>query len=1171
MMSTTIGLCAFCGYGNVPKPAEKRQDTKPRAETTDTPMPSRPAGQLASITPAIVLRFETTRPTVTSILANAYHQAALAEADMPTAARLLEQIRTAFLIDREVFNVWDVLDTHIGAAAILLRSALLGLRDWFVKEFVGQLGQRFGELFEHDVHLASQEWLGAYAEALRRGRIGLCQALVSLPVPFPAPGATPIDFKRMTHLVAHMRWPEVYPLYHYLAQQEFLPQRTRARLLVTAAQIALYHLLRPEQAFGLLQEAYGLAPGDGRVLVGMGEYYLERNDLPQAQKYFEDGIKASPTESHAYVFMGDLADKKGDVEAVRAWYQEAVDKAGNDSLGYVRLLGLYGRPEFFERYEEVIVPLTEHAIAVDPEARYNILLSVGHAYLASKRYDKAHEWYQKAIALEPDQLHGYLSEGAAYQEQRDYERGRAAFEAAMRVAPESYNAYWLMGELYREQEQWEEAAKWYALSAPLQPEFQSALLARVGDMRQRLGQYEQAEAALFEALQIDPANDATLLNLAEAYYQKQRRSAEARRLYQRMREIKGDSFEASYQNRLGNVSYYEGDYERAAQYYSQAIQADNSQAVYYSNLGGAYKGMKRWAEARAHFKKAYEIDGDRTKYETEIAQGYNSEANDYYAQGKYEQAIEGYDQAIRLLPSTPRYPSNRALALEQLISTSKSGLELLNRAIADAHTAVELARSKEEYASQIEEYTILLARLEQQRPLIVKYGERMVAFDPQDKPIRIHVHAEVMPLVLTADMRALSQETLSMIDAMRNRIRERYGLTIPGLHFAWLEAGSALWGNYQIDIMSKSVAIGQLETDKKFAFCSEEQLDELQFNGSRPYQRPRMEDFAEGYWLDKSDWADAMAHQIALIDARHYLLRHIECVVTHYLHQLCGHQDVANMLAQCDTPDCVAIKSTPQKLHAVTGKLQALLRRREPIGDIARLCAEENQLTGAPVIPHDAEHRQQPTAELMPGITSLTLYLHSSSPLDRAQLAQRCLDAQSVLFDELGVLIPRVIINDSESIGQHDFQLQVNDEKLPTIQGLAPGELWAFVSFKTVQDRFPDGRPSIEPNSGQPAAIFVETAEVRRECETHGYDTRDPLGYVVFCVAAELRRRADQLLTPELVNYYLAKLKKEYPALVEVTRWFFSTEQLTQRLRRQLAVQSSIKNLPKTLEELLAE
>jgi flagellar biosynthesis component FlhA len=428
-----------------------------------------------------------------------------------------------------------------------------------------------------------------------------------------------------------------------------------------------------------------------------------------------------------------------------------------------------------------------------------------------------------------------------------------------------------------------------------------------------------------------------------------------------------------------------------------------------------------------------------------------------------------------------------------------------------------------------------------------------------------------MSLLLTADMQALSPETLSMIDAMRNRLREHYGLTIPGLHFSWLEASSAVLGNYQIDVMSEPVADGQLETDKKFAFCSAEQLDALQLNGSRPYQWPRMEGFPEGYWLDESDWKEAMAHQIDLIEAREYLLRHIEFVVTHYLAQLCGHQDVANMLAQCDTPACVAIKGQPQKLHALTRKLQAVLRRREPIGDIARLCAEVNQLTEVPASPDEADHRAPSTPELMPGITSLALHLHSSSPLDRAQLAQRFLGAQSVLFDELGVLIPRVIINDSESLGQHDFQLQVNDEKLPTLQGLAPGELWAFVSFATVQDRFPDGRPSIEPNSGQPAAILVDTEEVRRECETHDYDTRDPLGYVIFCVAAELRHRADQLLTPELVDYYLAKLKKEYPALVEVTRWFFSTTQLTQRLRRQLAVQSSIKNLPKTLEEVLAE
>jgi type III secretory pathway component EscV len=88
--------------------------------------------------------------------------------------------------------------------------------------------------------------------------------------------------------------------------------------------------------------------------------------------------------------------------------------------------------------------------------------------------------------------------------------------------------------------------------------------------------------------------------------------------------------------------------------------------------------------------------------------------------------------------------------------------------------------------------------------------------------------------------------------------------------------------------------------------------------------------------------------------------------------------------------------------------------------------------------------------------------------------------------------------------------------------------------------------------------------------EMLSYITRDPLGYVIFCTAAELRRRANELLTRNEVEYYLSKLKTDFPALVSVTRYFFSVEELTQRLREQLSMPFSIRNMPAVLETFLS-
>jgi hypothetical protein len=71
-------------------------------------------------------------------------------------------------------------------------------------------------------------------------------------------------------------------------------------------------------------------------------------------------------------------------------------------------------------------------------------------------------------------------------------------------------------------------------------------------------------------------------------------------------------------------------------------------------------------------------------------------------------------------------------------------------------------------------------------------------------------------------------------------------------------------------------------------------------------------------------------------------------------------------------------------------------------------------------------------------------------------------------------------------------------------------------------------------------------------------------------VGAELRRRADQLLTPQTVEYYLTELQAQFPALVSVARHYFSIEELARHLRECLSKRSSIKNLPRILEDFIS-
>jgi tetratricopeptide (TPR) repeat protein len=1113
LMSRTIGRCGRCGYRQEPTQATSvgsPAEAAPLSIPTETqPTPGVP----------LVVAFEASRPPVTEQLAEAYHQVAAKDADMREATRVLEQIRSSFLTERDALRIWKLLSEEIGSAdPASLRPALIKLRTWFEQQLFAQQERRLRELFERNADLGWREWLRTFAEALCYWRLTLAQSLVDLSLPFPEQFRSPHDFKSATRLILHERWTEVYQFFPYLSGQEFLHSNTRARLLITAAQIHLYYFPQPESALSLLQQADALAPGTGRIIAALGDYYLQQTDFETARSYLDKSLAAAPDEVEGYIYLGDLVDKQGKPEEARTWYQEAINKIGGDSLGYTRLLRLYGRPEFIEKYESHIMPLAQRAAAVDETGEYRVYLDVGDAYLASKRFDTAQAKYQEAVELEPDRLDAYTWKGFAYLEEGNskFESAHEAFTKAIEVAPDAYNGYWGMGQLCERQEQWAEAADWYARVGQKQPELQTSMLSRIAQMRRELGQFEAAEAALLEALKLDGSTEDALLELADEYYQKQDKMEEALGLFKQMRDIEGESFEAVYQNRVGNVCFIQEKYEEAAQHYLNAINSDNKQAVYHSNLAGVYGPLKRWAEAREHLKVAFDLDGDQQEYETKASLSYNDEGNFLYAQGQFEQAVNCYTEAERLWSASPRYPWNRALAFEQVASTSPNPIELLDRALKDAHSALERAQSIEAWASQLDELSDQVDRLERKRKLVTRCGPIVLALDPKDNPIRISVGSDLAAVILNPEGTDLSDEFVKKIAALREHILREHGLFVPSLNFSPIEVPDPQ-ANYQIQVIDQSVSYGQLAVD----------------------QDDPQEEFAQ----------------------------RIELALIPYLDKLCGHQEAANLLDQCETENCVKTRNDPYQLHKLTLKLKEVLAKGESIVNVAQLCAELAQ-SGVEGDRAVATESQAPAAEqIAPGIESVTFYLSNQTTVNREELIPALTGFQAFAFNTFGIIIPQIVVAESDTIGQDDFQIQFNDEKLAPVDGLAPDELWIQAPLESVINSFPDARAM--DYVGQPGCVVRQTDEARRELEHGEYVAFGPLDYIGYCLGTEVRQRIHMFLLSETVEHYLSILSLEFPALIGVTRFFFSAEELTERSREQLKSLSSIKNFPQVLERLL--
>jgi len=1167
LISINLGRCGRCGFrlkkDVISETAEEA--TEPDKEQTRPTVPE----QAASVPPApLVIPFEAARDVVTRQIAEAYYKMARAEADMGKAGDVLEEIRSWLMTNKNALKIWKGVNKEIGAAEVKSRKALVDLRKWFTRELFKQLETRLRELFNGNRETAWNEWLIFYAEGLAYWRLPLCRRLVSLSLPFPDEFRKK-NFKRATQLILHERWTEVHPFFSYLAEHEFLNAITRARLLIPVGQIYLYFFTPPERALPVFKQAESLVPNLPRCLSALGDYHLQTNDVETATGFFRRVIAIGSDEPEAYSGMGDVASKQSNLEEARNWYQEAINKAGAHTLGYTQLLRLYGRPEFIDRYESHIIALAERASAVDETGEYKIYLDVGDAYSASKRFDEAQASYQRAIDLEPKRLDGYMWKGFAYLDEGEskYDAAGEAFNEALEVAPEAYSGSWGMGQLCERQQQWREASEWYAKVVERQPELKSGMLARIGDMHLQMAEYDHAEQAFMEAFKLDGSTEDALLNLADDYYRKHNRAEDARRLYKQIRELKGESFEAAYLCRLGNVYYFEANYAEAAQYYKAAIELDPQQAIYYSNLSDANRLLKNLAAARTLLDKAFDLNPDKQEYDTKLALIFNDEGNQFYAQAQYEQAIECYGAAEKLAPTLPRYLSNRALALEQMITTSPTPLELLERAIADAKKAVELTESLEDASGLLKEFSEQLTGLQRRRTFASQYGANALTLDPREKVIHLYLKMNVLFSVVNSDQTALSEEFMRLIGDLHSRLTEKSGLRLPSIMVYRLDPPEADWLDYVLEVMSERLLEGNLDLEKQFALCSAETLAAIHL----PTDEPGVpENVLEGYWLSNAEATEAAARGITLLTPQEYLLLCVETGLSRHLAKSCGHQEVANMLAQYQTPDCNEIMQDPEKLHELTLALKDRLNRGDSVTDLKEFCADFNyKFSFRP--PEKFARKSESGGAVQTGYQSLQVGLSPKSSVDRSMLNDGIAKIQTELFNQLGVIFPQPSIVDKSDLELNQIQVQADGKELVRAFVPGPNELAVTASVEQLRDRYPNARSLFHPLPEVPASVLPLSEGLEAELNNAGYSTLDALGCVLGMVMLEVNKNPDLFLTTDLLEHYLAMLNTNFQSLVAVTQHYFSQEALLELLRGRLRARSSIKNMPEVLEVFLSD
>ncbi len=100
---------------------------------------------------------------------------------------------------------------------------------------------------------------------------------------------------------------------------------------------------------------------------------------------------------------------------------------------------------------------------------FETMVAIGAGYGKLHRYDKAVEWFRKALVINPSYAEAYLGLAAAYGFQGHLDEKIAACKQAIRFKPEYADAYFTLGTAYGKKGQYKESVQALEKGVKLEP------------------------------------------------------------------------------------------------------------------------------------------------------------------------------------------------------------------------------------------------------------------------------------------------------------------------------------------------------------------------------------------------------------------------------------------------------------------------------------------------------------------------------------------------------------------------------------------------------------------------------------------------------------------------------------------------------------------------------
>ena len=548
----------------------------------------------------------------TKMLADGYFACASVPVDMVSATAALEAIRQADEHNPEAFPVRRELNDQIGRAEDdRLRAVLSNLRTqhqaWTIAAHC-----------EWSPRATYAQWLDRFARAIEDWYFDVCHALLENPPEVPPQDAAAVQ--ALAENVGRMLeddWNLARDTFSWLGDHAAVNRDTRARMIARLAQVALYFDDNRDEGLKLLDKAEQLASGPrAKAEIQSARGQCEMGVTNTASATLERAAELDPRYVESFAYRGDIARDAGDLSAAELWYRRAIAAHPGSSVGYMHLAQLYCSPSLAHDRARDIDRIVALADAVEPYAAPEHRATVAEYLIDVGQIDLAEHQAERAVASLP-------------------QRGRA---------------HYVRGRINAMRERWDEALLDFRIARLLEPtKYANAHFVNLGK--------QEALPLLLQELADDPADyvaQDAIICFAQQTHGDRALMPVALDALEQVESLVDPSAYSRIANERGDVFYYGGEYELAAQEFRTAWDQDPL-PTHGTNLVAALRKQKLWDEAAAAIDEVFAVTGEAA-WRAEMAAGVaNENAHEFFTAGSYEAAAQLYERAVSLAPNTAVY------------------------------------------------------------------------------------------------------------------------------------------------------------------------------------------------------------------------------------------------------------------------------------------------------------------------------------------------------------------------------------------------------------------------------------------------------------------------------------------------------------------------------------